>query len=165
MRCEYCLLSEEDAYFPHEPDHVIAAKHGGAPDASNLALACLECNCFKGSDIASLDPQTGELTPLFNPWTDIWASHFGVKKGLILPATSIDRVTVVLLRINLADRIEIRDELAGGGHSGLIEALESLVSADGVMAPRGARWFQLDLRSREQIILHRERTISRKGCA
>jgi len=28
-RCEYCLLSEDDAYFSHEPDHIIAEKHGG----------------------------------------------------------------------------------------------------------------------------------------
>ena len=26
--CEYCLLAEEDAFFPHEPDHIIAKKHG-----------------------------------------------------------------------------------------------------------------------------------------
>ena len=28
LRCEYCLLAEDDAYLPHEPDHVIATKHG-----------------------------------------------------------------------------------------------------------------------------------------
>jgi 5-methylcytosine-specific restriction endonuclease McrA len=29
-RCEYCLIHEADMYYPHEPDHVIAEKHGGA---------------------------------------------------------------------------------------------------------------------------------------
>ena len=38
LRCEYCLLAEEDAYFPHEPDHVIAVKHGGPTALANLAL-------------------------------------------------------------------------------------------------------------------------------
>ena len=28
-RCEYCLLPESQSYFPHEPDHLIALKHGG----------------------------------------------------------------------------------------------------------------------------------------
>jgi hypothetical protein len=40
-RCEYCLLAKDDAYLPHEPDHVIAVKHGGVTDASNLALTPL----------------------------------------------------------------------------------------------------------------------------
>ena len=28
-RCEYCLLVESQAFFPHEPDHLLAEKHGG----------------------------------------------------------------------------------------------------------------------------------------
>ncbi|MEX0704511.1 MAG: hypothetical protein WD069_20585 [Planctomycetales bacterium] len=27
--CEYCLLPQDAAFFRHEPDHVIAEKHGG----------------------------------------------------------------------------------------------------------------------------------------
>jgi 5-methylcytosine-specific restriction endonuclease McrA len=50
-RCEYCLLAESQAFFPHEPDHLIALKHGGTTIAANLALACFNCNRFKGSDI------------------------------------------------------------------------------------------------------------------
>lgn len=37
-RCEYCLLSADDGFFPHEADHIIAEKHGGATTADNLAL-------------------------------------------------------------------------------------------------------------------------------
>ena len=79
--CEYCLLAEEDAYFPHEPDHIIAEKHGGTNTLENLALACFDCNRFKGSNIASLDPEGGELTPLFNPRTQKWSEHFEVRGG------------------------------------------------------------------------------------
>jgi HNH endonuclease len=43
-------------YYPHEADHVIAEKHGGATSADNLAWACFYCNRFKGSDLASVDP-------------------------------------------------------------------------------------------------------------
>jgi hypothetical protein len=111
LRCEYCLLAEDDAYLPHEPDHVIATKHGGATDALNLALACFDCNRYKGSDIASLDPADGRLTPLFNPRMQSWAEHFQAVAGRIVPATSIGRVTVSLLRMNLPVRVEVRDEL------------------------------------------------------
>ena len=60
-RCEYCLLAESQAFFPHEPDHLIALKHGGETTSANLALACFDCNRFKGSDIASIDTVTSEL--------------------------------------------------------------------------------------------------------
>lgn len=75
-RCEYCLLSAGDAFFPHEADHIIAEKHGGATTADNLALACFDCNRFKGSDIASLDPGTSDLVALFDPRTQRWNEHF-----------------------------------------------------------------------------------------
>lgn len=26
--CEYCLLAEVQAFFPHEPDHIISQQHG-----------------------------------------------------------------------------------------------------------------------------------------
>ena len=61
QRCEYCLLAESQAFFPHEPDHLIALKHGGHTTTANLALACSDCNRFKGSDIASIDGVTGKL--------------------------------------------------------------------------------------------------------
>ncbi len=32
---------EEDAWFPHEPDHIIATKHRGRTDEANLAWTCL----------------------------------------------------------------------------------------------------------------------------
>jgi hypothetical protein len=43
-RCEYCLLAESQALFPHEPDHLIARQHGGETVSANLALACFDCN-------------------------------------------------------------------------------------------------------------------------
>jgi hypothetical protein len=126
LRCEYCLLAEDDAYLPHEPDHVIAVKHGGVTDASNLALACFDCNRYKGSDIASVDPHDGRLTPLFNPRTEDWAEHFQADAGRVVPITAdagrvvpitpVGRVTVALLQINLTLRVEVRDELTRLGH-------------------------------------------------
>jgi 5-methylcytosine-specific restriction endonuclease McrA len=74
-RCEYCLIHEMDTFFPHEPDHVIAEKHGGPTSSENLAYSCFNCNRFKGSDLASVDPQTGKIVLLFNPREQKWKRH------------------------------------------------------------------------------------------
>lgn len=110
--CEYCLLPEAQAFLPHEPDHIIAAKHGGETTPENLALACFDCNRFKGSDIASIDPASRELTPLFNPRTQEWSEHFSIAGGLIRPRTAIGRVTESVLKLNLQSRVEVREMLA-----------------------------------------------------
>lgn len=111
-RCEYCLLVESQAFFPHEPDHLIAQKHGGKTVLANLALACFDCNRFKGSDIASIDSVTGEIVPLFNPRTQRWSEHFLLQDdGRIVPLTAVGRVTETLLRFNLPERLEVRARL------------------------------------------------------
>lgn len=113
--CEYCLLPEAQAFFPHEPDHIVATKRGGQPTTNNLALACFDCNRFKGSDIASIDPDSGALTQLFDPRKQEWTKHFSIAGGLISPRTAIGRVTVVLLKLNLQSRVEVREILASVG--------------------------------------------------
>jgi HNH endonuclease len=74
-RCEYCLIHADDTFFGCEVDHIISEKHGGATREDNLAYACLFCNRNKGSDIASILPETGELVRLFNPRLDRWGDH------------------------------------------------------------------------------------------
>jgi hypothetical protein len=114
-RCEYCLLAESQAVVPHEPDHLIAKKHGGRTTSANLALACTDCNRFKGSDIASIDYVTGKLVRLFNPRSQTWPAHFRLIGGQIIPLTATGRVTEQLLRLNLPSRVEVREELAAVG--------------------------------------------------
>src|SRR5438105_3253306 len=75
-RCEYCLIHEADMYYPHEPDHVVAEKHGGPASLGNLAWACFYCNRFKGSDLASIDPTSNKVVFLFNPREQRWNRHF-----------------------------------------------------------------------------------------
>jgi 5-methylcytosine-specific restriction endonuclease McrA len=100
--CEYCLISETLALSSHQVDHVIAEKHGGETTESNLALSCSICNKYKGSDIASIDPETNEVVRLYNPRKDRWKEHFQLKTecGTIQPLTAIGRVTVRLLQLN-----------------------------------------------------------------
>jgi HNH endonuclease len=104
-RCEYCRLHEQDSYFTHEIDHIYAEKHGGKTIADNLCLACGFCNRHKGSDICSLDPQTGNIISLFHPRRDHWDQHFQLdsQTGIIIPLTAQGRATERVLRFNQLD--------------------------------------------------------------
>ena len=76
QRCEYCLLPDLVTYYPHEVDHIQAEKHEGKTVADNLCLSCIQCNRHKGSDLASVDPATGDIVMLFHPRKDQWNDHF-----------------------------------------------------------------------------------------
>lgn len=114
-RCEYCLIHEEDAHFPHQPDHIIACKHRGPTHESNLAWACYLCNILKGTDIASVDVETGQIVRLFNPRSDRWLDHFRLEEGRIVPLTPIDRVTEYLLQFNRPQTVQERRWLIAAG--------------------------------------------------
>jgi hypothetical protein len=57
-RCEYCRLRQDHTPFVLQIEHIIARKHGGGDELSNLALACDRCNLHKGSDLTAIDPET-----------------------------------------------------------------------------------------------------------
>lgn len=65
----------------------MSVKHGGHPRLDNLAYACAICNRRKGSDVASIDPLTGELVPVFNPRLQRWGDHFRLDAEWIIPIT------------------------------------------------------------------------------
>jgi hypothetical protein len=115
-RCEYCLLPEEFASFPHEPDHITPVKHGGPTTADNLAWSCYWCNRLKGSDLATLDPQTGQVAPLLNPRLHVWNDHFRLDGAEIVPLTPEGRATAALLKFNRADRLTARRLLLEAGY-------------------------------------------------
>lgn len=114
-RCEYCLIHEDDAHFPHRPDHIIAHKHRGPTHEDNLAWACYLCNLLKGSDIASVDIETGHVVRLFNPRLDRWAEHFRLEDGQIIPLTPVGRVTEYLLQWNQPQCVQERRWLIEAG--------------------------------------------------
>jgi hypothetical protein len=95
----------------HEVDHIISEKHGGLTTEDNLCLSCYDCNRFKGSDIGSYDALTDTYTRLFHPRKDSWGEHFVLEDTLISPLTAIGRVTVLLLRLNVAEQLIKRAEL------------------------------------------------------
>jgi hypothetical protein len=114
-RCEYCLYPQAMAFLQFEIEHIIAEKHGGATVSENLALACPYCNRHKGSDLGSLDPETGQLTPFFNPRIQVWLDHFQLEGALIVPLTPEGRVTVAMLQLNHPDRVLERQRLLSIG--------------------------------------------------
>lgn len=104
-RCEYCLIHDSDTIKHHEIDHIRAEKHGGQTQEANLCYSCLTCNRHKGSDVTSYDPETDEITPLFNPREDDWAEHFNLRGAKLEPLTAKARATVFLLQLNADERL------------------------------------------------------------
>jgi hypothetical protein len=104
-------LPEHAIRYPFHVEHVIARKHGGSSSLDNLAWACIFCNVFKGSDIASLDPDSGKLAALFNPRQQIWEGHFDMTDGVVTGKTPSGRATVMLLQINSFEMLALRQAL------------------------------------------------------
>jgi hypothetical protein len=82
----------------------------GVTELDNLALSCLTCNLRKGSDVASFDPITDSLTPLFNPRTQVWSEHFRLDEDRIIGLTPEGRTTVEFLQLNSFERLMERAE-------------------------------------------------------
>jgi len=113
--CEYCLVPAGAVMWPHEPDHIIATQHRGKTQLENLALACFRCNRLKGPNVASVDPETGRITPLFNPRLQQWNEHFRPDGAFIVALSENGRATVQLLRFNAPERLLIRQVLQQSG--------------------------------------------------
>ncbi|MFE4107808.1 HNH endonuclease [Almyronema epifaneia] len=111
-QCEYCLFPQKASLFSFEMEHIIAEKHGGKTSADNLALACPYCNRAKGTDLGSIDPLSGKLTPFFNPRTQAWQEDFQIGNNAeIVPLTPEGRVTTKILQFNEPERMLERQKL------------------------------------------------------
>jgi hypothetical protein len=114
-RCEYCRLHQEHSGLRHHIEHITARQHGGSDDAGNLALACHRCNVHKGTNLTGIDPQTAQVSPLFNPRRDQWSDHFAFQGARINGISAIGRATVQVLNMNDARRLELRTEVLKRG--------------------------------------------------
>jgi hypothetical protein len=115
-RCEYCRLPDVADEWPFHVDHIVATVHGGNDSMENLCWSCTQCNLHKGSNFASLDPQTGDRVNLFNPRQDHWEEHLLMQlDGQILGISPIGRATARLLDMNGAPQLDLRRALIENG--------------------------------------------------
>jgi len=116
--CEYCQLSQSGQLVSFQIDHIIAVKHDGTDEDDNLCLACYDCNIYKGSDVAALDPLTRAATRLYDPRQQVWDEHFRLNPDATISGlTPEGRTTVRVLRINDIERVNQRfGEMAVGDY-------------------------------------------------
>jgi len=115
-RCEYCGIWQQHVPFALvHIDHITPKKHGGDDDPSNLALACQHCNFHKGANLTGIDPESGNITPLFHPRNERWEAHFELRDIAIVGITPVGRATVQVLNMNAAERVQLRAELKARG--------------------------------------------------
>jgi hypothetical protein len=112
FRCEYCRIQENElAEIVFHIEHIIAIKHGGGDESNNLALACDRCNLHKGSNLAGIDPESGQMSALFNPRRDDWDQHFEMNDYEIVGKSLLGRATVQVLKFNSPRRLLLRQLL------------------------------------------------------
>ncbi|MBI3861590.1 MAG: HNH endonuclease [Planctomycetia bacterium] len=107
--CEYCQRHHSTSpLIPLQVEHIVSRKHHGSDELDNLALACAECNLHKGSDLTGIDPESGQVTPLFNPRRDQWNEHFAWDGLRLVGRSPVGRTTVRLLQMNSTARLRVR---------------------------------------------------------
>jgi len=100
-RCGYCLSPQNLVMARLEIEHIVPRAKGGTDEESNLWLSCPLCNRYKADRTVARDPQTGEVTALFNPRLQLWSEHFRWSAdGLrIIGQTPVGRATVAALHL------------------------------------------------------------------
>lgn len=107
--CEYCRLHQDDSPLAAlHLEHITPKIHGGEDHLDNLALACIDCNLHKGTNLTGIDPQTGRITELFHPRPHTWGDHFEWFGIYLRGKSAIGRTTVRVLNINSDDQLALR---------------------------------------------------------
>jgi 5-methylcytosine-specific restriction endonuclease McrA len=108
-RCEYCRLRRADSpLVPLHIEHIVPKAHGGSDDLDNLALACIDCNLHKGTNLTGIDPPTGAVTEVFHPRRHRWEDHFAWRGIYLVGKTAIGRTTIRVLNMNSEDQLALR---------------------------------------------------------
>jgi len=96
-------------------EHILAKQHITDDSPENLALACPDCNRYKGPNLTSLNQETREIIRLYHPRTESWDEHFEFRGAVIVGRTSVGETTIQLLQMNADERVEMRAELQANG--------------------------------------------------
>jgi hypothetical protein len=110
FRCGYCHTAQRVVGPLLEIDHIFPEVRGGTSDEDNLVLACPMCNSHKADKCETIDPETNQTVPLFNPRRDVWNEHFEwVEEGTVIRGkTPVGRATVIALQMNHPDMVNAR---------------------------------------------------------
>src|SRR5690349_5281459 len=105
--CEYCQSCEDNTGQAMHIEHIIPS---GGNNPENLCLSCGNCNLSKAEATSAVDPESGEIAPLFNPRTDIWVEHLmWIESGSkVLGLTPTGRATIQRLKINRSRIVKAR---------------------------------------------------------
>jgi hypothetical protein len=100
--CEYCHSSERLSPSRFTMEHIVPQSLDGSDSLENLALACRRCNERRYNIVETLDPQTKQMVPIFNPRKDVWKEHFvWVNSHTVIQGlTAIGRATCECLDLN-----------------------------------------------------------------
>ncbi|HTE17466.1 MAG TPA: HNH endonuclease signature motif containing protein [Armatimonadota bacterium] len=99
-RCEYCGLSQSSQGASFHIDHIKPLAVGGETIKGNLALACASCSLRKGARQVGVDPESGQMVPLFNPRGHDYRVHFLWDSPRVVGRTPLGRATVEALGMN-----------------------------------------------------------------
>ena len=114
QRCEYCCLHESDlALYAFHVEHIVAKKHAGEDNHSNLAWSCQSCNLAKGSNLSGR--VLGQIVTLFHPRKQNWKRHFRWDGPILVGKTNCGRATIHVLNMNDDDRVRLRELLIALG--------------------------------------------------
>jgi HNH endonuclease len=116
-QCAYCHTLTAITGARLVLDHIIPEVAGGSTIWENLCVACHSCNEFKGAQVESNDPLTGQRVPLFHPRRQLWNAHFCWSEdgSKIVGLTPAGRATVAALNMNHAVIVEARRRWARVG--------------------------------------------------
>jgi hypothetical protein len=107
--CEYCHLHQDESPLAAlHVEHIIPKVHGGVDAFDNLALACIDCNLHKGTNLTGIDLQTHEVTELFHPRRQHWDEHFEWQGIYLVGKTAAGRTTIQVLNMNSDDQVALR---------------------------------------------------------
>jgi hypothetical protein len=65
----------------------------------------------RGPNLTGIDPHTAQITPLFNPRTQLWPEHFALQGTAIMGLTPTGRATVRVLAMNADVQRQLRAQL------------------------------------------------------
>src|SRR5437660_11660450 len=107
--CEYCHLRQDDSPLAAlHVEHIVPRVHGETDELDNLALACIDCNLHKGTNLTGIDPQANKVTELFHPRRQSWDEHFELQGVYVVGKTATGRTTIRVLNMNSEDQIALR---------------------------------------------------------